>query len=112
MSSSKHRQQPAHKQSLASFHQISRRQTTRQHPKSNRSLAAPSVSAPKRARQTRFQRLQERRQHRKWLTIAAVVLGLVVIIYFIWPRSQTGHTATPALSAARLAADPSIGPAN
>jgi protein-disulfide isomerase len=115
MSSSKHRQQSAHKQSPTSSHQSSQQQATKQRPKPNGNLPAPSTFATserKRARPTRFQQLEAIRRRRQWLTIAAVVLGLVVIVYFAWPRSQTGHTAAPALSAARLAADPSIGPAN
>jgi protein-disulfide isomerase len=36
----------------------------------------------------------------------------VAIVYVVWPRSQTDQKAISALSAARLAADPAIGPAN
>ncbi len=58
-------------------------------------------------RRTARARRQAARMRRQWLTIGAVVLGVVAIgAYLLWPRPQP----LP-VSAARLAADPAIGPA-
>jgi hypothetical protein len=60
-------------------------------------------------RQARGRRRPAQPARQRWLWVGAALLGLVAVVAAVnaWPRAG----ASPQLSAARLASDPTLGPA-